>query len=450
MDEDSRYAEAVEADFDADAQLPRWGGEESPLAPGLQRRVDAALRAQAYLARRRAERERDLAMRTPVSMPGTNYASYEHEDLKAMVTENMDPTQVHHFGQVCNEVGVVLTDLHGELAKAVAASANYWQGEAADRARAAIMRLADSALENGHAAKYVSDKFAMQGEAAELAKNAMPEVVQYSNADALRELLRADPFEIGSTVAAIEQRFTAKQNARLEAARVMSTMEASLGDSVRAMPLFRAPEHAVQGTGVVDHSGTTPVVPQPQPVQPKVTVTTSGTTEPPSKSVPDRLSEPTPSQFPVTTTDTQGSEVPVPPGTAGLPGTTAPSSAGSTGLPTTIGLPGTAGLPGSGTGLPGATGLRGGSTGRPGSTVGRPGGTGLPGSVTGRPGATARPGAATGPGGAAGRDGLLPPVDKSKRKQDGEHQQAQFLKQEHDEFWFDGVPSTAPPVIGED
>ncbi|MFI9006998.1 hypothetical protein ACIGNX_07180 [Actinosynnema sp. NPDC053489] len=268
-----RNSDATEVDYSGDRQedldrrqqqnLEEAGGGVIPtIVASVENVVD-----QVKLNQELQEQQQRLSQvveqyRPPMSSAGSYYMGYDHKTLKSMVEDKMEPSTANEQGRAWNEVGNVLATLQQDLSRATASSKDAWQGAAAESARGYFTNVATWSGDAAQGAQLTGTKLFDQSRAAEQAKNAMPEPVEFSTADAYKMLLsEPNPFKWAGTIDQIEQKFEEKQQAHERAAEVMTTMSASFQESGSTMPAFSPPPpmEGSGGTGEANPNGTTQI-----------------------------------------------------------------------------------------------------------------------------------------------------------------------------------------------
>ncbi|HEX6341589.1 hypothetical protein [Umezawaea sp.] len=368
------YAGQTEAELRAEYER---AVAENPGFFGQFATIDDYLRYQAGAARNQTQQQEQLeqvveSYRPPMSSVGSYYLGYDHAALKSMVNDDMDPGTADEQGEAWTKIGNTLAELQSGLTAATEASKGAWRGEAAGAAQGYFTGVAQWSGDAAQAAQLTGNRLSAQQNAAETAKNSMPEPVNFSTADAYKMFFsEPNPFKWAETIDEIEAKFEEKQQAHERAAEVMNTMSAGFQEAGSTMPAF-APPPPMSGTGGGDDSQPpgTPTVPG-TPGVPTLPGTGTGT------------GTGTGVVGPSGTTTTAGF---VPPGGGGT--TPGPGGGGGGGGGTGGPYPGPGFIPGPGGFPPG---------GRPGTGPGR-GGPNVPGAGRGGPNT---PGAGRG-GGAGG------------------------------------------------
>ncbi|MEU4742344.1 hypothetical protein AB0G02_18020, partial [Actinosynnema sp. NPDC023658] len=245
------YAGQTEAELRAEYERERAA---NPGIFGAITTLDDYLRYKQQSAQYQANQEKQLEQvvenyRPPLSPAGSHYLGYDHETLKSMVTENMAPSTANEQGEAWTKIGNTLAELQSSLTSATAASKGAWQGAAAESAQGYFTNVATWSGNAAQGAQLTGNKLYAQSTAAEQAKNAMPEPVKFSTADAYKMLFsEPNPFKWAGTIDQIEQKFEEKQQAHERAAEVMTTMSQDFQESGSTMPAF-SPPPPMEGTG---------------------------------------------------------------------------------------------------------------------------------------------------------------------------------------------------------
>ncbi|QUH00244.1 hypothetical protein HUO13_04950 [Saccharopolyspora erythraea] len=222
--------------------IPLLGNVGNVIAE-VKSRVDAQKAASEY-ARQQAQAlsENQELRERPAALGGTHYLSFEHKELDRFVKENFDPGAVHDVGRTYHGHGQTLIDFSNRIRQAATRTEQTWQGQAGDAMRAHVTGVADRMGSSGQAAQLTANQMGMQAEAAERARNSMPEVVEF---DLRKEMAgvaaSGDPFTMISRVNDMVEKHEKSQAAHTEAAQVMQTMEGSFGEAAAGTPSFAPP-----------------------------------------------------------------------------------------------------------------------------------------------------------------------------------------------------------------
>ncbi|NUS62926.1 MAG: hypothetical protein HOQ46_04680, partial [Saccharothrix sp.] len=253
------YAGQTEAELRAEYERERAA---HPGIFGAITTLDDYLRYKQQSAQYQSTQEQQLEQvvenyRPPLSPPGSNYLAWDHKALQQMVTENMAPSTANEQGEAWTKIGNTLAELQSNLTSATAASKGAWQGAAAESAQGYFTNVATWSGNAAQGAQLTGNKLYAQSTAAEQAKNAMPEPVEFSTADAYKMFFsEPNPFKWAETIDQIEQKFEEKQQAHERAAEVMTTMSTSFQESGSTMPAF-SPPPPMDGSGGTGDPGKT-------------------------------------------------------------------------------------------------------------------------------------------------------------------------------------------------
>ncbi|WP_367134411.1 hypothetical protein [Saccharothrix sp. HUAS TT1] len=274
------YAGQTEAELRAEYERER---DANPGLFGGILTLDDYLRYKAQSAQNQADQERQLEQvvenyRPPLTPAGSHYLGYDHKALKDMVTQNMAPSTANEQGEAWTKIGNTLAELQTNLTSATAASKGAWQGAAAESAQGYFTNVATWSGNAAQGAQLTGNKLYTQSTAAEQAKNAMPEPVDFSTADAYKMFFsEPNPFKWAETIDKIEQKFEEKQQAHERAAEVMTTMSQDFQESGSTMPAFSPPPPMAGTGGSGDPNGTGDSQIGTRPTIPSGTGTGTGT-----------------------------------------------------------------------------------------------------------------------------------------------------------------------------
>jgi hypothetical protein len=442
------------------------GGLLDPVGDVL-RTGHATLQARQYAEEQARRLQQNLETRNAPPMSGSYYPGYEHEAMKAMVNDNLDPAQVNDSGLAWNNIGNTLIEFQAAFTAAANRSTEDWSGAAGDAARSHVTGLGDSMGSSGQGFQLAANQMYAQSQAAEQARNAMPEPVQFSMGDALGMLAQErNPFALPGVVEEVNQKFEEKKQAHEQAAQVMTTYSQSLTDAGTAMPAFAPPPTMAPpppppsnigdpgGPGVGGNSGGIPF--SGTGTSGGGVTTSSGAGSGPVTAPPrgpggpggsgpnngggaPRFPVPNPGPFPPGRPSGPGGPSNRPGGRPGGPG-----GPGGRGAPGGVGGRGVGGGMGAGRGF----GPTGGGFGPTGSGAGGSGSGarlgGMPGE--GAAGGRGAAGAAGGRGG-AGMGGMGAGAGRGQGGEDSEHQRPNYLVEPDPDAIFGTDRMTAPPVI---
>ena len=325
-----------------------------------------------------------------------------------------------------------------------------WEGEAAERAKSASKPVDDWMTGSGNAFHMTGNNMQTTGDSAGEAKKMVGEPEGFNGWTTGLKVAFA-PGGVYDAIGDMEQRQEEEKAARQTMGNVYSPTVTQVD---KQMPTFRKPD----GSAV-----------EPPPAQPQSPTDWGGgggATTPANAApgggggmanVSGGGSHPGAPGIGGPGTNGPGSNTPST-NTPGMPGTTPPSTSApaSAMTPAGPGGPGGASTPGGpgGGGAPGGGGVGGVAGGAPGGNSGAgpgPGGrSGVGNSGGAKSGAPGGAGTAAGRGGAAGRGAMGGMGGRGGQGQgeDEEHERPSWLE-ENDDVWFNDMPKTAPPVLGE-
>jgi len=169
------------------------------------------------------------------------YLGYSHEELKQMLAEQNEPSQVGQLSDAWISLGNTLVQFRDSIAIALAENESEWEGASAAAARASTGQIATWFGAAAQGAQLSGNRLAHQAELAQRARDSMPDPVAFSISDAQAgQLGETDPLAFARGMA-IEERFGQQQDAHQAAAEVVEAYDAGLVESAATMPAFAAP-----------------------------------------------------------------------------------------------------------------------------------------------------------------------------------------------------------------
>ncbi|PPK67785.1 hypothetical protein V5P93_007127 [Actinokineospora auranticolor] len=174
-------------------------------------------------------------------MQCTNYARFEHDELKRMVNEDIDPDQIDEMGQLYSDAGTAMSQFRDEVSKAVTNSEADWKGKASENARTFMLGVGNWVGAAGDSATLAGAQTKLQSTALSQAKNDMPEEVKFDLEAANKDLMNTwDPMTAYLKQAQYQEQYEKSQAAHAEAVQVVGTYDSQLGGTA-VMPAFAAP-----------------------------------------------------------------------------------------------------------------------------------------------------------------------------------------------------------------
>src|SRR5690606_15688306 len=426
-----------------------------------------------------------------------NSPGQDHQAMYNYVHQGLDSGQTTQLSDAWAELVSGLDEFEGDCDDSVQKSHHHWEAESADSARSYMQSLGQWSKGNSQQAQLASEAIYAQSNAAETAKNSMPEPVETNGLmKDFGSAVKENPLNpIGAFNQAMETREKADA-AHQEAAPAMSTYDKNLYESASKQPAFAPPPEfggagggdgsVFKGSGVIDIPGG----PSDSTSAAGYSGGPSGGPSVPGGGGPGTVSNlpgggggnspgvvPTPTPMPGRSTgqgqmpgagpaaNTPAARMPTTgagPGGFGGMGPVGPiaggaAAGGSTPYSSKLGRPASAGGfgptgSGSGSAAGAAKGMGAGAAGAAGGAAGAGSASGAakPGMGGAAPGAAAAAGGAGGRGGAGG--GMMGGAGAGRGQQGGEdeeHQRPSWLVEADPESLFGTDERTAPPVIGE-
>ncbi|RSM64799.1 hypothetical protein DMH04_50680 [Kibdelosporangium aridum] len=201
-----------------------------------------------------------------------DWMTFTHEQLYEMVHQGIDVSGANAVAAKWAMLGAAMQEIGDELAKALAASLEAWQGAAADQARGSLAALSAWSTDAGVTAKDVSALVAQEASNAENARRNMPEPVATFRPDIPIPANATSPmsaaFESAVDIVKDPHGPTHTQHAaHQEAAQVMQQFQTASQEVYGTVPQFAPPD--TRGVYRLPESvPPTPPPQQPQPPQP--------------------------------------------------------------------------------------------------------------------------------------------------------------------------------------
>jgi hypothetical protein len=206
-----------------------------------------------------------------------DWMTFTHQQLYDMAHQGVDVAGANAVAAKWAKLGQALQEISDELAQALAASVDGWQGQAADQARGSIAALSAWSGEAGQTASEVSGCVSIEANNAENAKRTMPEpVVGPRVAIPADGPSPNDAFTSAIHIVRDPHGPTRQQRAaHEEAARVMQQFQQASQEVYGTVPQFSPPE--TRGEFRVELPNE-PVPPLPNPEPPVTPPSSSGET----------------------------------------------------------------------------------------------------------------------------------------------------------------------------
>jgi hypothetical protein len=211
-----------------------------------------------------------------------NWMTYSHPELYQMVHSGIDLTGAMAVSAKWARLGNELEEIADELARLLAATAEAWQGEAAELATGSVAALSDWSRNTSVSATDVSGCITVQVDNATNARNNMPAppypVIQPAEPPASSvDAFTSGDFGTARSVVADPMIYTDRERAlHQQAAQTMRQFQAESRDVYGSLPQFAPPDlRAMPNDPFLD-----PEVPTPPPTTPQDNTPGPGTPTP--------------------------------------------------------------------------------------------------------------------------------------------------------------------------
>jgi hypothetical protein len=169
-----------------------------------------------------------------------NPAAYDHETLKRW-TDEADTAGAQAVADTWTSTGSALLEAADTLRRAATESEAGWTGEAAEAMRARLAEIAGWSDDTGARISEASQSIARQGEAAEVARRAMPEPVPYDPAQMVREAGQGGPLAIAGLSRQLYDQKQQHDAAHEDAVRVVAQRDRAMSSAAGEVVVFERP-----------------------------------------------------------------------------------------------------------------------------------------------------------------------------------------------------------------
>jgi hypothetical protein len=181
-----------------------------------------------------------------VPQPNSNYPGMSHDQLKQLVTQNVDPGAAYKAGDQWKDLSVQLRDAAITLDAAINGSQSHWEGVAADLARAHLAKVRDWSADTAQYFNATGTAMHDQVDAAAKAKTDMPDPVEFNPAKML-EQAASNPIAMIALPVQMYTTYEASNDAKAKAVKVLQTRDASMQAASAAIPAFTPPPDISDG-----------------------------------------------------------------------------------------------------------------------------------------------------------------------------------------------------------
>lgn len=182
-----------------------------------------------------------------VPHPNQNYPGMTHDQLKALVTQNVNPGQAYGNGDDWKNLGGQLRDAAVTLDAAINGSQSHWEGAAADLARAHLSKVRDWSADTAQYFNATGTAMHDQVDAAAKAKTDMPDPIEFNPAKML-EQAAGNPFSMIALPVEMYTTYEASNDAKDKAVKVVQTRDASMQQASSSIPAFTPPPDLSDGS----------------------------------------------------------------------------------------------------------------------------------------------------------------------------------------------------------
>jgi hypothetical protein len=181
-----------------------------------------------------------------VPHPNANYPGLPHEELKKLVTVNVDPGSAYKAGDEWKQLAGQLREAAITLDAAINGSQSHWEGAAADLARAHLSKVRDWSADTAEFFNATGTAMHDQVDAAAKAKTDMPEPVNFDPVK-MMEQAAGNPISMITLPAEMYLTYNASNEAKDKAVKVVETRDASMQLASSSIPAFTPPPDISDG-----------------------------------------------------------------------------------------------------------------------------------------------------------------------------------------------------------
>ena len=175
-----------------------------------------------------------------VPHPNANYPGVSHDDLKKLVTVNVDPGAAYRAGDAWKGLAGQLREAAITLDAAINGSQSHWEGAAADLARAHLSKVRDWSADTAEFFTATGTAMHDQVDAAAKAKTDMPEPVNFDPVK-MMEQAAGNPISMIALPVTMYTTYNASNEAKDKAVKVVETRDASMQLASSSIPAFTPP-----------------------------------------------------------------------------------------------------------------------------------------------------------------------------------------------------------------
>ncbi|CAM4183610.1 hypothetical protein KIPE111705_43995 [Kibdelosporangium persicum] len=183
-----------------------------------------------------------------VPSPDVNVPGHSHEELANWVKTG-EPADAEGLAETWKGWGAGLQEAAQDLMVAVIGSEDGWRGQAANAMREQLRRVAEWSRTTGERFDKASTAFTRQGEAVGSAKTTMPDPVQFSPEQMIKDAAKGGIIDLMMLPHAMYEQHQKKQEAYQMAIQVVTQRDAELAAAAASVPPFEPPPKIGEGGG---------------------------------------------------------------------------------------------------------------------------------------------------------------------------------------------------------
>jgi PPE family len=181
-----------------------------------------------------------------VPHPNANYSGLPHDELKKLVTTNVNPGVAYKAGDEWKQLAGQLREAAITLDAAINGSQSHWEGAAADLARAHLAKVRDWSADTAEFFNATGTAMHDQVDAAAKAKADMPDPINFDPVK-MFEQAASNPISMIALPAEMYLTYNASNDAKDKAVKVVQTRDASMQQASASIPAFTPPPDISDG-----------------------------------------------------------------------------------------------------------------------------------------------------------------------------------------------------------
>ncbi|WP_185845731.1 hypothetical protein [Kibdelosporangium aridum] len=183
----------------------------------------------------------------PKVPPSNVYVPGQSHQVLADWVKTGEQADAEGLAQTWQDWGNGLQEASRDLFVAVFGSQDGWTGQAANAMREQLRRVAEWSKKTGEGFNKASTAFTQQGEAVGTAKNAMPEPVNFSPEQMIKDAAKGGIIDLIKLPGAMYEQHQKQQQAYEQAIQVVAQRDAALQAAASSVPPFEPPPKVGDG-----------------------------------------------------------------------------------------------------------------------------------------------------------------------------------------------------------